>query len=84
MATCPACGTRSREDHEAITITAFLKAKPIGTWSLAGAQLKTVAYEQLRMSCRCGWSIEGYIDPAAEQFCGYPDTQVWPEACPEE
>lgn len=79
MATCPNCGAKSREDPEAFTVTDALHAKPLGTWSLAGAQLKTVAVAVLRLACRCGWSIDGRIE--GEQFLGDPSTQRFPGAC---
>lgn len=79
MATCPSCGTSSRQDPRAIEIAEVLIAKPVGTWSLAGAQPKTVVYSGPQMSCRCGWSILGYID-ADGYFRGRTDTQVWPSS----
>jgi hypothetical protein len=77
MATCPNCGVSSRSDSAAITVQKFLIAKPLGTWSVSGSQMKTVASEVLRMSCRCGWHIDGFID--GEQFCGRPETQHFPD-----
>ena len=62
MATCPECGVSSRQDPTAITVEPVFVAKPIGTFSVAGAQMKVSAYQRLQMSCRCGWKILGYID----------------------
>jgi hypothetical protein len=62
MATCPECGVSSRVDSTAFSIEKVLVFKPLGTWSVAGQQMKTVAYERLEMSCQCGWRIRGYID----------------------
>lgn len=77
MATCPNCGVSSRKDFTAITVEKFLIARPPGTWSVAGNQLKTVASEVLRMSCRCGWHIDGFID--GEEFCGWSESQHFPD-----
>ena len=77
MATCPSCGTSSRTDPHAFTVTEVLHAKPFGTWSLAGAQLKTVAVAMFRLACRCGWSIHGYAN--GESFLGDPATQRFPQ-----
>ncbi len=77
MATCPNCGTSSRTDPNAMVVSEGLMARPLGTWSLAGQQLKTSAYGPLyKLSCRCGWAIWGVIN--GDSFDGYPDTQVWP------
>ncbi len=82
MATCPVCGTSSRTDPEAMVLepTGRLMAKPPGTFSMAGAQMKLAAMSGVRLTCRCGWSIEGYIE--GEHFLGYPETQVFPDAQP--
>lgn len=66
MATCPECGARSRDDETAFVVEPVLVAKPLGTYSVAGAQMKASAYERLRLRCRCGWSILGHID--GDQF----------------
>lgn len=79
MATCPNCSVSSRVDPDAMEIEECLEALPIGTWSLAGQQLKTSARTTQRMRCRiCGWSILGHID--GETFVGRRDTQTFPEA----
>lgn len=62
MATCPSCGTSSRTDPTAMTVTAVLVAKPPGTYSVAGVQTKVSAVERLKLACRCGWSVLGRID----------------------
>ncbi len=54
-----------------------LVAKPMGTWSLAGSQMKTTAYLRHRLSCRCGWSIAGAV--VGEEFIGESATQTWPQ-----
>jgi hypothetical protein len=77
MATCPVCKTSSRQDGTAFSVTRVLIAKPLGTWSVSGTQMKTVASEYKKLSCRCGWSILGYIDENLN-FVGAPDTQTFP------
>lgn len=64
MATCPRCGESSRSDPKLMTLepTGGLVAMPTGTYSLAGAQTKVAARDELRLSCRCGWSVTGYED----------------------
>ncbi len=62
MATCPNCHTSSRQDPDAITVEKVLVAKPLGTWSVAGQSLKTVAVEKYKMECRCGWYVLGQLD----------------------
>jgi hypothetical protein len=55
---CPACGQQG-----GLTIGMRLVAKPIGTWSLAGAQLKTSAVRTLGLGCnRCGMMLYGTLD----------------------
>jgi hypothetical protein len=76
MATCPNCRTSSRTAPDAITVEQVLAARPLGTWSLSGAGMKTSAVATLRMSCRCGWSILGRIE--GDSFVGDPDTQTCP------
>lgn len=84
MATCPSCGRR-----DAITLDrtgrTVLVARPIGTWSLAGAQMKTSAnqVEVLVLQCDpdpqhgggCGWSIEGYTDHEGNNFLALPSSR---------
>lgn len=77
MATCPACGANSRTDPS-FTVTDALVAKPLGTWSLAGVGMKTVATSTLRLSHSCGWSIDGGVRDG--DFYGDPATQVFPAA----
>lgn len=63
MATCPRCGTSSRVDPESFALAPALFAKSIGSFSLAGAQMKFSAVEALRMShATCGWSVLGHDD----------------------
>jgi ribosomal protein S27AE len=48
---CPQCGEKT------LSVDQVLQAKPIGTYSLAGAQPKVDAEYQLRWSCgSCGQS----------------------------
>jgi hypothetical protein len=55
--TCPACG--ERELHVELALT----ARPLGTWSLSGAQPKTSAREVPVIRCAaCGISSEGRVD----------------------
>lgn len=67
MATCPTCGASSRTDPT-FEVTRTLVAKPLGTFSIAGAQMKTVATERLVLTHvgpadkPCGWSVAGHID----------------------
>lgn len=62
MATCPSCGASSRTDPT-FAVEPALTARPPGTWSLAGAQVKTSAVSTLRLSHgACGWSVTGRID----------------------
>lgn len=79
MATCPNCGTSSRQDPEAITLERVLAAKALGTWSLAGAQLKTVAVERHKLECRCGWYVIGDVDENGENFTARSSDQHFPE-----
>lgn len=51
---CPACGSST------LAIQDKLVAKPLGTSSLAGAQLKVSAYRVPFISCTtCEWELEG-------------------------
>ena len=38
-----------------MNLTTRLIAKPIGTYSIAGAQPKAVATETVVLECECGW-----------------------------
>lgn len=80
MATCPACHIRSHDDPEAFTVTPLLRAKPLGDYSIAGSTPKVVAVERWRLACRCGWSIEGWLE--GDDFFGDPCTQIWPHGQP--
>lgn len=62
MATCPACGQSSRAEPGLMTVEFVLVASPIGSFSLAGAQDKVSATSAAMLSCRCGWSVIGYIN----------------------
>ncbi len=77
MATCPHCGVRGREDPEAFKVYPVLVAKPLGTHSLAGAQMKVSVVSMLRLKCRrCGWHIDGRI--VEDRFEGDPSTEWVP------
>jgi hypothetical protein len=55
---CPWCGERG-----GLTIDACLVARPLGAFSLAGAQMKFSAYERAELACSlCGGSRLGFID----------------------
>lgn len=55
---CPNCGV------PALHIEARLKAKPIGSFSLSGAQMKVSAHETVFLVCRgCGARVEGDVEP---------------------
>ena len=63
MATCPRCYVSSHQDPDSFTEEPALVARPIGSFSLAGAQMKFSAVEALRMShTTCGWSVLGRDD----------------------
>lgn len=54
---CTKCGSRL------LRIEIRLEAKPIGTWSLSGNQMKTVAEEWPYMVCDgCGSECRGKVD----------------------
>lgn len=60
MGTCPSCGVSSRNDKTFTIDTAFA-ARPLV--SIAGAQMKVVAREVLRLTHEsCGWSVLGYVE----------------------
>lgn len=74
MATCPECKTREGMVIEE-TDDKVLVAKPLGTWSLAGAQLKTSAIEcpvilishpRCNGFWRCFIAPDGYAYPVKE------------------
>lgn len=55
---CPNCGQQG-----GLTIGPRLEARPLGTWSLAGAQLKTSAVQRLGLGCTlCGMLVLGDLD----------------------
>jgi hypothetical protein len=63
MATCPDCGASSRTDSTAFEIRKTLVASPIGSFSLAGAQMKVSAREVLVLQCaHCGWHVIGHLE----------------------
>lgn len=63
MATCPSCQVSSRVEPNALVVEEVIEVKPLGTFSLAGVQMKASANRRLRLRCtHCLWSILGYID----------------------
>jgi hypothetical protein len=76
MATCPNCGLRSRDEPDVMVVEEVLTAKPVGSFSLAGAQMKFSATKSLRLRCRCGWSILGRIE--GDSFIADPETETKP------
>lgn len=80
MATCPNCGINSRDASGPMVIEEVLTAAPLGSFSLSGSQLKFPLHSSLRLSCRCGWSIEGYIEN--DSFRGKRDTERFPPSDP--
>lgn len=52
--------------------------KALGTFSVAGSQMKAPAQRRQQLRCRCGWSIMGLV--VDEQFHGDPATQVFPSS----
>ncbi len=62
---CPRCGERQ------LTLSWWLEAKPIGTFSLAGQQLKFSARENAVVRCQfCRLVLQGRITPDAEVVNG--------------
>lgn len=60
---CPECG---RSDRLALEVR--LSAKPLGSYSIAGAQPKVIATEQLAVVCTCGWFRYGHITEDGQHF----------------
>lgn len=57
---CPACG----EGPGTLTIRRVLVSRPLGSFSLAGAGLKTSAREGAALECSaCDMQAVGYLDP---------------------
>jgi hypothetical protein len=59
---CPSCGTEN-----SIEVSLVLAAKPLGTWSLAGAQMKTVAEHTAMAVCAaagCDFMVSGHLEGA--------------------
>jgi hypothetical protein len=55
---CPKC-----QEENTITIWAGLVARPIGTFSLAGAQMKVSAHRTVIAECSsCGLSVMGHLE----------------------
>lgn len=64
MATCPDCGANSRTDPTFVQEPVMV-ARPVGSFSLAGAGVKFSAFEALRLrhvgseDRPCGWTVYG-------------------------
>lgn len=57
MRPCPQCGAVGTVD-----LTPVLVAKPLGSFSLAGAQLKVPAWSGYALVCSaCGWTVTGHV-----------------------
>lgn len=55
---CPAC-----DQHGSLVIETHIVANPLGTFSIAGAQMKVTARERLVLRCSaCGLEITGECD----------------------
>lgn len=60
MKLCPACGTA-----DSIAVHPVLSVKPVGSFSLAGAQTKFVASERFALRCAaCGLEVLGQLHGA--------------------
>jgi predicted RNA-binding Zn-ribbon protein involved in translation (DUF1610 family) len=60
---CPVCGSQT------LTLSQKLVARPLGEWSLAGAQLKLSVVDRPHLSCSsCGMSVTGTYDGTAAVF----------------
>lgn len=56
---CPKCG------KGAVSVTRVLASKPLGSYSVAGAQTKVVATERWMASCNyCPFSVLGHLEDA--------------------
>lgn len=66
---CPDCGaTGSLKRGE------VLACAPPGTYSIAGAQAKAIAYPRPRLTCDgCGWNVTGqyYTDASGRRRMGF-------------
>lgn len=66
---CPSCGLRGQ-----VTVRKILRAKPVGSFSLAGVQMKFSAYEDLEAACgACGASGPAAPKAAAQDSEGEQD-----------
>jgi hypothetical protein len=67
MRACPACHAGP------LQLTQTLAAKPIGTFSLAGAQMKVSAEQLWKLACpSCSWYAVGHIEGGTYD----PETQT--------
>lgn len=56
---CPVCGTVGT-----LSIKRMFRAKPLGTWSLSGAQMKLTGWFFPLLVCSgCGLGVPGHYDP---------------------
>ncbi len=69
---CPACGVLGQLD-----LSVVLQARPLGDWSLAGAQMKTSASEVPQLSCgACEMEIVGRFEQGYAVFTPPPGLVV--------
>jgi hypothetical protein len=58
-----------------MVVTDVWQAKPLGTFSLAGSQMKASMILRHKLACvRCGWSVIGWIKDG--HFYGKPEDQT--------
>jgi rubredoxin len=82
MATCPSCGASSRTAVDAISVERLDKSErtAIAAFNFAAGGIRIPS---LRLRCElCGWTIDGWIDDAGENFIGVPATERRPDGEP--
>lgn len=58
MRPCPECGAVGT-----VALAPVMVAKPMGSFSLAGAQLKVSAWSGHVLTCSaCGWTVTGHVE----------------------
>lgn len=73
---CPSCGVEGQ-----LTLGWRIVLKPIGTWSLAGAQVKSVGERKFGLGCgACGMMLYGWLDSLGKFVTRDP----LPESSPDE
>lgn len=75
MATCPDCGVSSRINPSGFALEQVIVAKPLGSFSLAGAQTKVSATSRVQLSHSCGWSVVGRVDADGNNLIVDPKEQ---------